>query len=55
VGLDARMALPLMVASLRDSDRTIRELAAEVLGRIGDDSPVIVDALIHALKDEAAL
>jgi HEAT repeat protein len=55
VGPDARMALPLMVASLRDSDRTIREHAAEVLGRIGDDSPVIVDALIHALKDEAAL
>jgi HEAT repeat protein len=53
LGPDAQMAVPLMVESLRNSDRTIRGHAAEVLGRTGDRSPVVLDALIKALDDEA--
>ena len=54
LGPDARPAVPLMIESLRSSERTIRESAAEVLGRTGDHSPSVVDALIRALEDEAS-
>ncbi len=53
LGPDARPAVPLMTESLRNSDRTIRDQAAEVLGRTGDGSQAVVDALIQALEDEA--
>lgn len=53
LGPDARMAVPLMIESLRNSERTIRNQAAEVLGRTGDRSPAVLEVLIKALEDEA--
>jgi HEAT repeat protein len=36
--------------ALKDQDRDVRSIAAEALGKIGDDKAI--DALIMALKDE---
>jgi len=52
LGPDAQLAVPLMIESLRSSDRAIREQAAAVLGRTGDSSASVVNALIRALEDE---
>jgi len=45
-------AVPLMIDSLRSSDRNTREQAAEVLGRAGDVSQPVINALIQTLGDE---
>ena len=47
-------AVPLMVKSLQNPDRTIREQAAKVLGAVGDASQQVVNALIQSLGDEDA-
>lgn len=48
---DERQAIPALVATLKDSDHTVRMAAAFALGKIGSDGKTVVPALVQALSD----
>ncbi|MDY6781014.1 MAG: HEAT repeat domain-containing protein [Cyanobacteriota bacterium] len=54
LGSEGASAVPSLIQALSASDRQMRALAAEILGRIGPEAAAAVPALTAALQDEDA-
>lgn len=55
LGPKAKVAVPQLIESLKDSDVEVRGQAAYALGQIGDQRPAVVDALFAAAADKEPL
>src|SRR5438045_2329190 len=49
---DERQAIPALVATLGDSEPTVRMAAAFALGKIGSNGKTVIPALVQALSDK---
>lgn len=52
LGPDAKIAIPLLIKTLKDEKADVREAAVYALGCIGQEAKTIVPVLIDLLKDE---
>ena len=52
LGPDAKIAIPLLIKTLKDEKADVREAAVHALGCIGQEAKTIVPVLIDLLKDE---
>jgi HEAT repeat protein len=52
--VEAKAAIPALIAALKDKEGNVRSSAAEALGKMGVEAKAAIPALIAALKDENA-